>query len=246
MDANVIPAELHIGSIGHWSPWYKLFFTTFLHFWTIFIILTTNLLIVDFFCRLIGGAGSPMMLKSGSFSSTWTLATTFFTHTYCTSPRFPSRLAPCPPLPSTLPQNETHSIETIPPTRSKSAYHTRPRHASHVPLRQGARHWAPPHPHLFCAPPACPCPPVPSIISAPRPPSHSPQRHLTQRKEKAKRGEKNTAATMQNSAGRRTSFCPQPCLSSPRLSCKHTLFSRGTTAQRLGGWNRGVVLSKAV
>lgn len=159
MDANVIPAELHIGSIGHWSPWYKLFFTTFLHFWTIFIILTTNLLIVDFFCRLIGGAGSPMMLKSGSFSSTWTLATTFFTHTYCTSPRFPSRLAPCPPLPSTLPQNETHSIETIPPTRSKSAYHTRPRHASHVPLRQGARHWAPPPSTSFLCPPSLSMPP---------------------------------------------------------------------------------------
>lgn len=143
-----------------------------------------------------------------------------------------------------------------PPARPASTYHPGPPHASHVPLRQGARHWAPPslsplHPHR-------PRPPPPPVFA------HAPQFHpsylppglhhvLTKaanpkkRKGKIKKkGENNTAATMQNSAGPSTVFCPGPCLSSPGLPCKHTLFSEGTTACRLGGWNQGVVLSKAV
>lgn len=143
-----------------------------------------------------------------------------------------------------------------PPARPASTYHPGPPHASHVPLRQGARHWAPPplsslHPHR-------PRPPPPPVFA------HAPQFHpsylppglhhvLTKaanpkkRKGKIKKkGENNTAATMQNSAGPSTVFCPGPCLSSPGLPCKHTLSSEGTTACRLGGWNRGVVLSKAV
>lgn len=103
-------------------------------------------------------------------------------------------------------------------------------------------------------PPPCtplsfrPCSPVPSIISAPRPPSrpHKGCEPKEKKRQNKKKGENNTAATMQNSAGPSTVFCPGPCLSSPGLPCKHTLFSEGTTACRLGGWNRGVVLSKAV
>lgn len=72
------------------------------------------------------------------------------------------------------------------------------------------------------------------------------QRQLSQRKEKAEKDEKNTAATMQNSAGQSSSLCSGTCSPLPGLSCKHTLFSRGTTALGPGGWNWGVVLSKAV
>lgn len=61
------------------------------------------------------------------------------------------------------------------------------------------------------------------------------------KKRKGRKGEKNTAATMQNSAGQSSAYCPQACLSSPGLSPKHTLFSQETTAPQLGGWNSGCV-----
>lgn len=150
-----------------------------------------------------------------------------------------------PPLPSSNPP--------APPSAwTGSTHHPGPPHASHVPLRQGARHWAPPSLSSLQPPPPPvfrPCTPLSSIISAPLASIASSQRPLGQKKRKGrikKKAEKNTAATMQNSAGRSTVFCPGPCLSSPGLPCKHTLFSEETTAWRLGGWKWGVVLSKAV
>lgn len=163
MNANVIPAVIHEGSIWRWSPSYEGIFTTFLHFWPIFIILRTSLLIIDFFYRLIRGAESPMMLKSGSFSSTCTLnfsnnlLHTSAMHTPQTHTSHPG-LHPAPHFhPHSVKMKHTQHRNHTPP-RPKSAYHTRPRHASHVPLRQGARHWAP-HPHLLCAPPGLSMPP---------------------------------------------------------------------------------------
>ncbi|CAB1436978.1 unnamed protein product [Pleuronectes platessa] len=97
-----------------------------------------------------------------------------------------------------------------------------------------------------CTPPtpACPRTPLQFHPSYLPPGLHRvPTKAATPKKRKGKkRREKNTAATMQNSAGPRTVFCPGPCLSSPGLSVKHTLFSGGTTAWRLGGWNRGVAI----
>lgn len=117
------------------------------------------------------------------------------------------------------------------PPRPPRAHHLGPPHASHVPLRQGARRRAPPFQSSSLPPPPSTsihhiCPPA-SI--------KSPQRQQTPKKRKGpKQGEKHTATTMHNSADQRTVFCPGSGLSSPGLSYKHTLFSGGTTAQRLG------------
>lgn len=157
----------------------------------------------------------------------------------------PTLAAPPPISIQTLSKRSTHNIQPYPPV---------------IPLRPspgatpclarssqtGSTTLGPSIPIFSVAPPARPSLPVPSIISAPRPPSHPHKGSQTKEKKRQKKGEKNTAATMQNSADRRTVFCPGPCLSSPGLSYKHTLFSGGTTAQWLGGWNRGVVLSKAL
>lgn len=155
---------------------------------------------------------------------------------------------PVPPLPHDPlrffimkhPGKPTHTLLRKNPPLWPFVHHPGPPHASHVPLRQGARHWAPPS---FC-PSFYPCTPIPSIISAhpptPRSPS-CPYKGSKPKKRKGRKEEKNTAATMQNSAGQSTAYCPRPCPSLAGLSQKHTLFSQETTAPQLGGWNLGCV-----
>lgn len=110
-----------------------------------------------------------------------------------------------------------------PPARPASTYHPEPPHASHVPLRQGARHWAPPSLsslHPPCAPSSFrPCSPVPSIISAPRPPSRP---HKGCEPKEKKRQNKKKARIIQPLPCRTVlaqvpSFVPGPA--SPRLAC---------------------------
>lgn len=109
-------------------------------------------------------------------------------------------------------------LRKVPPTRL-AVHHPGPPHASHAPRKQGARHWGPyvlmplvlsmhlGSIHHICTPP----------LLLPWSPS-CPYKGSKPKKRKGRKGEKNTAATMQNSAGRSTVYCPGPCLSSPGLS----------------------------
>lgn len=120
--------------------------------------------------------------------------------------------------------------------RTKSASHPRPPHASHVPLRQGARRLQLVHmPHHFTSIHHI-CPPA-SITS--------PQRQRTQRKERLKR--KGEEYNHYHAEQWRTlnALLSQTL---PFLACSllhtHPLLGRNNS-QRLGGWNWGVVVSKA-
>lgn len=113
----------------------------------------------------------------------------------------------------------TPCLERIPRPGSQSTTQGHPMHRTFHASREhdtGA-------PTSSC-PSFYPCTSVPSIISAPPPPPplpwspSCPYKGSKPKKRKGRKGEKNTAATMQNSAGRSTVYCPGPCLSSPGLS----------------------------
>lgn len=159
--------------------------------------LRTDLLVVDFSCRFIRGAGSPTMLKSYSFSAAYTpishnsppAATSFFTPTSSSTDTAP-RLAPPPHFPLHFhPHSFAHKIKTVPPQSARVPLPPRAAPCLARSSQTGSTTLGPLHPpSSLRAPPARPCPPPPSSIHHICPPASitSPQRQRTQRKEKAK------------------------------------------------------------